>query len=613
MKKNSSRPKVTRFISLVLVLGGAICAVAQGNLTPPGAPAATMKTLQQIEPRTPISSLPFVITNSGSYYLTTNLYAAAGQNGITIQTNSVTLDLGGFVLDGAATGLTGVLVSGERQSIALFNGTIRGWSVAGVDASPGRQVHCSALRMAGNLGEGLLVGTDSLVESCTAFNNTGTGIAAVNQSRIVGCVADANGMGIRASGWGNRIEDNSAGTNTLTGFRLDGGQNLLVRNLARYNGTNYNVGSQNSYGQILINAYGIITNNNPWLNFEFRTCAAEVCNGLDDDCNGVVDNGNPGGGGACATGNLGVCAAGTLACTNGAVACVQNVQPSAEICNGLDDNCNGVVDEGNPGGGFACSTGQLGVCAAGTSACVGGSILCNRNVNPSTEVCNGLDDNCDGVVDNGATCPGGFTCTGGSCVANPTCVDAIKNGTETDVDCGGATCPKCGNGKSCLAGTDCTSGNCSGGVCVALSNGTACTTASQCASGNCVDGVCCNTACGGTCQACNLVGSVGTCGNIPNGQDPASECAGSTTCNGSGACALFANGSACSLNAECGSGFCVDGVCCNVACNGVCQACTAAKKGSGSNGTCGNIAVNTDPDNECSGGLGLCNGSGACY
>ena len=49
---------------------------AQGGLTPPGAPAPTMKSLAQIEPRTPISSVPFTISTAGSYYLTTNVTTA---------------------------------------------------------------------------------------------------------------------------------------------------------------------------------------------------------------------------------------------------------------------------------------------------------------------------------------------------------------------------------------------------------------------------------------------------------------------------------------------------------------------------------------------------------
>src|SRR5260370_25281380 len=69
---------------------------AQGNLNPPGAPGPTFKTLSQIEPRTPISSLPFTITNSGSYYVTTNLFGTRNTDVITISSNHVALDLNGF-------------------------------------------------------------------------------------------------------------------------------------------------------------------------------------------------------------------------------------------------------------------------------------------------------------------------------------------------------------------------------------------------------------------------------------------------------------------------------------------------------------------------------------
>ena len=82
------------FVSSFLLLPSAL---PQGSLTPPGAPAPTMKTLNQIEPRTPISSLPFTISSSGSYYVTGNL-GITGQNGITINQDNVTLDLGGFTL-----------------------------------------------------------------------------------------------------------------------------------------------------------------------------------------------------------------------------------------------------------------------------------------------------------------------------------------------------------------------------------------------------------------------------------------------------------------------------------------------------------------------------------
>lgn len=44
--------------------------------------------------------------------------------------------------------------------------------------------------------------------------------------------------------------------------------------------------------------------------------------------------------------------------------------------------------------------------------------------------------------------------------ADPTCCDNMKDGKETDVDCGGGVCPRCGNGQTCKQDNDCTSNNC---------------------------------------------------------------------------------------------------------------------------------------------------------
>src|SRR5262245_47972353 len=83
-----------------LAPGPSTC-LAQGSLTPPGAPAPTFKTLSQVEPRFPISNYQTNLTVSGSYYLTTNLFSGTNQNdAINIRTNisNITIDLNGFTI-----------------------------------------------------------------------------------------------------------------------------------------------------------------------------------------------------------------------------------------------------------------------------------------------------------------------------------------------------------------------------------------------------------------------------------------------------------------------------------------------------------------------------------
>ena len=137
--------------------------------------------------------------------------------------------------------------------------------------------------------------------------------------------------------------------------------------------------------------------------------ADELCNGLDDDCDLEIDEGNPGGDEPCDTGLEGVCAAGLQRCEEGRYECQPEARSIEETCNGLDDDCDGQIDEENAGGGSDCDTEVPGACSAGTKNCIDGTLICMQRLEPVDEVCNGLDDNCDGQSDEEN--PGG----GGEC------------------------------------------------------------------------------------------------------------------------------------------------------------------------------------------------------
>ena len=139
------------------------------------------------------------------------------------------------------------------------------------------------------------------------------------------------------------------------------------------------------------------------------------------------------------------------------------------------------------GGGTHCDTGRMGVCAGGTIQCRMGMPTCVQDVPASAESCNGLDNNCDGVIDTGP-CPAGFVCDRATCV--PRCVEGgcfegqvcTDRGTCIDGACTTVTCPQ---GQRCAAG-----------MCVDACQGLHCPNPSVCRLGRCVDaclGVTCET------------------------------------------------------------------------------------------------------------------------
>ncbi|MBI5489781.1 MAG: putative metal-binding motif-containing protein [Deltaproteobacteria bacterium] len=272
--------------------------------------------------------------------------------------------------------------------------------------------------------------------------------------------------------------------------------------------------------------------------------ATETCNARDDNCNGTTDETF-----ACVTGSAQACTVGSC---SGSQTCSGSCSwgactvSSGEVCNGVDDNCNGLADEG-----FTCIFGGTQACwvgsCPGTQSCGAGCNWGSCSVTAG-EVCNGVDDNCNGDTDEGFTCIAGRTqaCSVGSCSGTQTCSGSCSWGACTvtasetcngiDDNCNGATDEvfACRLGASQGCTTACGTGgsqSCQAGSCTW---GTCCAPAEICGNGcddNCAGGVDEGCGCtGGETCACvlSVAGSGGTYTGTTTGHtdDYTATCAG---------------------------------------------------------------------------------------
>ena len=220
------------------------------------------------------------------------------------------------------------------------------------------------------------------------------------------------------------------------------------------------------------------------------------------------------------------------------------------------------------GAGKPCATGEKGICAAGVTTCANGTLSCTPLAGGDPERCDGLDNDCNGVVDDGAQCDNPLeVCVNGECVGRctlgqefacdpPLQCDSVA-GVCDDPQCAGVSCPPdqtchggvCGDACS---GIVCPHGiRCVNGACVDPCMGKACDMGQVCVGGLCLPGC---TACGGvTCSApLSCDGGTGACTDpsCPGG------CPAGQYCD-QGQCKDACDGAVCPPKHQCVMGQCV--------------------------------------------------------
>ena len=170
----------------------------------------------------------------------------------------------------------------------------------------------------------------------------------------------------------------------------------------------------------------------------------EICDGKDNDCDKDIDEGYVSV--SCGS-NIGECSYGQTKCSGGKVSCSGGQGPTKEICDNKDNNCDTIVDNFSEpcypaASGCTLATASCtGICKIGIKLCLKGSFgSCLGYQGPKAEVCNGLDDNCNGQIDEGvgqscinySTCKSFISCS--SCPAAP-----AEKCDSVDNDCNGKT------------------------------------------------------------------------------------------------------------------------------------------------------------------------------
>lgn len=222
-------------ITKLLALAALTATPALAQLDPPPGPVApTFKTLDEVQPRVPLSDTNtpgnadarFIITEPGSYYLTANMLDVQTDVGILIAASDVTIDLMGFTVSGSEGAQHGIRVNGTSDNLTIRNGTVTGFTQAGVDLAYGNANGLGSLiehvRSNKNGFIGIYAGVGATIRGCQTLENGGSGFIVFDRGTLESCESRLNGgNGFVLQGAGT-LTTCTADQNEYVGIRTNG-------------------------------------------------------------------------------------------------------------------------------------------------------------------------------------------------------------------------------------------------------------------------------------------------------------------------------------------------------------------------------------------------------
>lgn len=252
-------------INSVLTVLFAMCISAPsfaGPLSPPVGPvASTSKPLSEIEPRTAVNanntpgdtSGVHVISQPGSYYLTSNITGISGRAGIRITASNVDLDLNGFTITGVTGATSGISLAINSSRVQVRNGKITNFPIHGITTISCPSFSISDVVCEFNGGNGFDLGDGALAERCAARNNSAIGIRLGSGSLAKDCTSIGNVTGIELNTL-SRAFNCTLYTNSSRGILANGNDTVIENNFIQSS-------SLNAVGISLVGSRSTVRNN----------------------------------------------------------------------------------------------------------------------------------------------------------------------------------------------------------------------------------------------------------------------------------------------------------------------------------------------------------------